>query len=124
MDMAAAKEMFRTFKVTEFCESFEEQVKLLEHQLELKEYYDIKRPQAVIFSQMAQASNVKTDQKKQQVITVSHFDLLCEKGNGNGFNEFSVCSDVKVLKSNKNHQLVLSQCHALPHPSNNQLYLV
>lgn len=35
-----------------------------------------------------------------------------------------MCSDVKVLKSNKNHRLNLGQCHALPHPSNSQLFLV
>ena len=52
MDTAGAREMLKTFKVSEYCESFEEQVKQLEHQLELKEYYDIKRPQAIIFSQM------------------------------------------------------------------------
>jgi hypothetical protein len=52
MDVGAAREMLKAFKVTEESESFEEQVRQLEHQLELKEYYDIKRPQAIIFSQI------------------------------------------------------------------------
>ncbi len=63
MDVGAAREMLKAFKVTEESESFEEQVRQLEHQLELKEYYDIKRPQAIIFSQLGCQGGVKADQK-------------------------------------------------------------
>ena len=71
--------MLDVFKVKEEPESIDEQVKLLESQLDLKDYYDIKRPCAVFFSQP----------KSSSTVTVSRFDLLCEKGNGAGFHEGS-----------------------------------
>lgn len=58
--------MFKAFKVKEYPESFEEHIKALEQQLDLKEFYDIKRPTAVIFSQqqVSKESKNKSDQKQ------------------------------------------------------------
>jgi hypothetical protein len=38
------------FKIEEMTESFEDHIKLFEKQLDLKDYYDIKRPIALFFS--------------------------------------------------------------------------
>lgn len=77
MNVEAAQSLVDVFQLREEQESLDEQVKLLENQLDLKDYYDIKRPCAVFFSQHKSATTV----------TISRFDLLCEKGNGAGFHE-------------------------------------
>lgn len=51
MDTDAAYEMLKAFKVSEAVESLDEQVKQLESNLDLKDYYDIKRPTVVFFTQ-------------------------------------------------------------------------
>ena len=72
----------QTFKIDEETESFEDSIRAFEQQLDLKDYYDIKRPIALFFTQ---CSNQKANS-----ITASRFDLLCEKGNGAGFDEGSI----------------------------------
>ena len=96
MNVDAAYEMFGAFKIEESTESFEDHIKTFEQQLDLKDYYDIKRPLALFFTQQPSSNSSKTG----QYITASRFDLLCEKGNGSGFNEGSVTT-VKVVGSNK-----------------------
>lgn len=80
MNIEAAQAVTETFRLSEEAESLDEQVKTLENQLDLRDYYDIKRPCAVFFSQSKESTSV----------TVSRFDLLCEKGSGPGFHEGSV----------------------------------
>jgi len=50
MNVDAAYEMFGAFKIEESTESFEDQIKTFEQQLDLKDYYDIKRPLALFFT--------------------------------------------------------------------------
>ena len=47
MHMPAAYKIFESFKVEEKIHSMDEQIKQLEAQLDLKDYYDIKRPTVV-----------------------------------------------------------------------------
>ena len=93
MNLDAAYEMMKAFKIEEETESFDEHIKTFEQQLDLKDYYDIKRPIALFFTQ--------SPGQKSKTITVSRFDLLCEKGNGSGFDESSI-STVKVLGGTNN----------------------
>jgi hypothetical protein len=51
MNLEAAYSMLGAFKLEEVTESFEDQVKAMEQQLDLKDYYDIKRPTVVFFSE-------------------------------------------------------------------------
>jgi hypothetical protein len=53
-------------------------------------------------------------------VTISRFDLLCEKGSGPGFHEGSV-SEARVLGGGR---LRLDQCKAITHPSNNAIFLI
>lgn len=69
-----------TFRLSEESESLDEQVKTLETQLDLRDYYEIKRPCAVFFSQ----------NKASTSVTVNRFDLMCEKVCGPCFHEGSV----------------------------------
>ena len=112
-------EMFKAFKVDEETESFEDQIKQFEMKLDLKDYYDIKRPIALFLTQWPN--------QKSRTVTISRFDLLCEKGNGSGFDEGSI-SHVKVLSPKSNNQLTsvldLTACHAIQHPSTNSIFLV
>ncbi len=50
MNLDAAYEMMKTFKIDEEVESFDEHIKVFEQQLDLKDYYDIKRPIALFFT--------------------------------------------------------------------------
>ena len=50
MSMPAAYNIFQSFKIEEKIYSMDEQIKQLEIQLDLKDYYDIKRPTVVFFS--------------------------------------------------------------------------
>lgn len=50
MNMAATYNIFQSFKIEEIVESMEEKIKHLEVELDLKDYYDIKRPTVVFFS--------------------------------------------------------------------------
>lgn len=95
MNLDAAYEMMNAFKIDEETESFEEHIKSFEQQLDLKDYYDIKRPIALFFTQ--------SSSQKTSTLTVSRFDLLCEKGSGAGFDEGSI-STIKVLGSKNNHK--------------------
>jgi hypothetical protein len=51
MNLDAAYEMMKAFKIDEETESFEDHIKNFEQQLDLKDYYDIKRPIALFFTQ-------------------------------------------------------------------------
>ncbi len=51
MNIDAAQSMMGAFKIDEEVESFEDQIKVFEQQLDLKDYYDIKRPIALFFTQ-------------------------------------------------------------------------
>lgn len=44
MNVEAAYDMMKAFKLEESPESLDDQVRQLEAQLDLKDYYDIKRP--------------------------------------------------------------------------------
>jgi hypothetical protein len=50
MNVDAAYEVMKVFKLDELTQSFDEQVRALEAQLDLKDYYDIKRPTVVFFA--------------------------------------------------------------------------
>jgi hypothetical protein len=50
MDLEAAYSLLQAFRMEACVFSLEEQVKGLETQLDLKEYYDIKRPTVVFFA--------------------------------------------------------------------------
>jgi len=113
MNVEVAQGVMDTFRLSEETESLDEQVKTLEHQLDLRDYYDIKRPCAVFFSQS----------KASTTVTVSRFDLLCEKGNGPGFHEGSV-SQATVLAGRQAHNLKLKECRAITHPANNSVFLI
>lgn len=56
------------------------------------------------------------------MITASRFDLLCEKGNGCGFNEGSV-SQAKIHLAD-GAKFYLEDCRAITHPSNNSVFLI
>ena len=66
MNMPASYNIFSSFKIEEKIYSMDEQIKQLEIQLDLKDYYDIKRPTVVFFS-MA-----------NRQLKVTRFDLLSE----------------------------------------------
>lgn len=88
LNMDAAYAMMDAFRIGEVTQSFEAQVKSLEIQLDLKDYFDIKRPTVVFFTQ--------SQSLQKEKVTVSRFDLLCERGNGSGFHEGSV-SSAKIM---------------------------
>lgn len=48
--MEAAENMMEVFKLSVQVESLDEEVKAIESQLDLKDYYDIKRPSVVFFT--------------------------------------------------------------------------
>lgn len=50
MNVDAAYSMMKAFKVVDVTESLEDKVHALEQQLDLKDYYDIKRPNVVFFT--------------------------------------------------------------------------
>lgn len=50
MNMTATYNIFQAFKVEEVVETLDEKIKQLEVELDLKDYYDIKRPTVVFFS--------------------------------------------------------------------------
>lgn len=64
--MPASYNIFQSFKVEEKIHSMDEQIKLLENQLDLKDYFDIKRPTVVQFSMV------------NNQLKATRFDLLSE----------------------------------------------
>ena len=50
LNMDAAYALMDVFKLDEVTQSFEEQIKTLDVQLDLKDYFDIKRPTVVFFT--------------------------------------------------------------------------
>lgn len=80
-----------------------DQIKQLENVLDLRDYYDIKRPTVVFFS-----SNFKR-------LTVMRYDIMCEVQQE---------STVKHINTSQQSLANLSQFKALSHPSNNSIFLL
>lgn len=72
-------------------------------QLDLKDYYDIKRPTVVLFSYI------------HKQLKVVRFDLL---------SEMQSQSSVKIINPLVNSMLNLRDCKALTHPSNNSIFII
>ena len=50
MNMTATYNIFQSFNIEERIHSLDDQIKQLEVQLDLKDYYDIKRPTIALFN--------------------------------------------------------------------------
>lgn len=67
MDMQQAYAIFQTVKLEEKSQSLNDQIKQLESVLDLRDYYDIKRPTVVFFSML-----------NNKRLTVMRYDIMCE----------------------------------------------
>ncbi|CDW71274.1 kelch motif family protein [Stylonychia lemnae] len=95
--------IFATFKLEEKFYSTEDKIKELEAQMDLKDYYDIKRPIVVFFYQ----------QNKQ--LRATKIDLLCDQ---------VTQTNVKLVNPMISQTLNLRNCKTVTHPSNNSVYIV
>eukprot|EP00347_Sterkiella_histriomuscorum_P014492 403360670 len=95
--------VFSTFKINEVQQSFEDEVRDFEAQLDLKDYYDVQRPQVVYLSY----------QNKQ--LKATKIDILSDT---------HLQSSVKLINPQLNQKLNLSSCKAIPHPSNTSYYII
>lgn len=84
----------------------DDQIQQLEVQLDLKDYYDIKRPTVAYFNY----------QNKQ--LKVTRIDLLSDVV------DHSLVKVVNPPSTQGNHLLNLVVCKAITHPSNNSIFIV
>lgn len=103
MNLASAYYIFQTIKLEEKIKPLNDHLKELETQLDLRDYYDIKRPTVVFF------------QRKNKQIRVKRYDIL-----SGGIHE----GIVKPLGIQGMSPINIKECKALSHPSNNSVFLI
>ena len=104
--------MTQLIRVDEEQLSYDERIRSLELELDLKEYYDIKRPTIVFFSAP------KKYQEAQNWLTVTRYDILSET---------SMQTEIRSSAFSRFHEILWEEASAwcaLSHPSNNQIYMV
>lgn len=101
INLPATYNIFLALKIEDRVHCMSEHVRQLESQLDLKDYYDIKRPTVVFFNQM----------NKQ--VRVARYDILSE-----------AYSESMVKSANLQKNINIRECKALCHPSNNSIFLI
>ena len=103
MNLDSSYNIFSAIKLEEKVEPLNEQMKELEILLDLREYYDIKRPTVVFF------------RRNSKQIRVKKFDIM-----SGGIHE----SIVKPINISSTNPINIKESKAISHPSNNSVFLV
>lgn len=102
MNLDASYNIFSAVKLEEKVKPLNEHLKELELQLDLRDYYDIKRPTVVFF------------RRNNKQIRVKKYDIL-----SGGIYE----AVVKPINIQNLDHINIKECKVLSHPSNNSVFL-